>query len=831
MGIYREDFKHMQFISNYRHRENIFRPDPEGEMDRWPYGNPSYRHAMLSSSPYASYRDSALTERCYYRATGWSKGLFDEDGIVRAYRGDHDFPAVAAGVRYVSEGAFRGTGFRGDVYGPELGIFERDCFRDSSIGFVSSHAEGIRIEDYAFAGCKQLKRVKSCDLAYVGEGAFDGCEKLEQLDTDMLTIVKPFAFRGTALVSANFPVATEVSLEAFLDMPRLKTLSVAGKLIDLSIYSAGPAAIKKAQEELDAHLAGRLQVKGCTPEQEEAWLKSNEKLLSGSDFDDRYYVNQKLQQLGVAQTERICLEVLKKNPAAIRFMRVQTDAVCMAALQADFETLIYIRKPTPEMYMFVAQQRGNTVLKYVSEDLRTPELVHTAVENGPENIRYVKEQTLDLMMLAAKDWRGLKYIIEPPYEVCKAAVEHDAQLFRYVKNPTEELCWIALQQKAYTILYMENPTAEMWDHAIRMNSALATKSQSPTEEQMLLYIKEYPYSVKNMKNATEEMWEVAVSQQPELMEYSPFISDEMVSQAIHKKPYVIRAVKDITREKAMWAAEINPMCVVWMDRFYPEVFEYAVSQNIKVLSESKVKPYDLCRKLVEQDPENILRVIPPNCEKPEPYYKKMSHDGGMTYAQARELVHYAVARNWKLFRYLGCMQDTYTLKIAYQQDPDMVKYCEPRFPTFGSVDHCDENCLLDYLFLRTVPKAYGSLPESCKQLLAAPSPVVRQLINSVWESKTPVKVLNLYHQQATTGGSLSDEECATVNDIVLINTIILLAKGQKYAKELQYDTLVAELCFNGESAEAIYTRQQNRKRMDDIQKAAQNAGLGYLKLG
>ena len=108
------------------------------------------------------------------------------------------------------------------------------------------------------------------------------------------------------------------------------------------------------------------------------------------------------------KTVEMCLEAVKENSYALRYIKEPTNELCLEAVRNNGYALQYINNPTEEMCL-------------------------EAVKNSGDALAYIKN---------------------PTEEVCMEAVKKYGQALRYVKNPTKKTCLEAVKQSGYALQYV-----------------------------------------------------------------------------------------------------------------------------------------------------------------------------------------------------------------------------------------------------------------------------------------------------------------------------------------------------------------------------------------
>jgi hypothetical protein len=163
-------------------------------------------------------------------------------------------------------------------------------------------------------------------------------------------------------------------------------------------------------------------------------IKTHMPIEDHSVFEDKEFVSKFVKRNGSAlrfvkvQTPEICLAAVKRNGSVLRFVKEQTSKICLAAVKQDEYALFAVKNQTPEICMIAVKENGN-IINFVKE--QTHEMCMVSVKQEGLNILFVKEQTP---------------------EICLAAVKQNGWALEYVKEQTPEICSAAVKQKE-TLIY------------------------------------------------------------------------------------------------------------------------------------------------------------------------------------------------------------------------------------------------------------------------------------------------------------------------------------------------------------------------------------------
>ena len=89
------------------------------------------------------------------------------------------------------------------------------------------------------------------------------------------------------------------------------------------------------------------------------------------------------------QTERICLEAVKRKGYMLEYVKNQTEEICLEAVKQDGYALEYVENQTKEICLEAVKQDGNA-LEFVTD--QTEEICLEAVKQNKKAIEYVENK-------------------------------------------------------------------------------------------------------------------------------------------------------------------------------------------------------------------------------------------------------------------------------------------------------------------------------------------------------------------------------------------------------------------------------------------------------
>lgn len=276
-------------------------------------------------------------------------------------------------------------------------------------------------------------------------------------------------------------------------------------------------------------------------------------------------------------TEEQAIGLVTKTPYNLEFINEPTDSVREAALKADAWVAIdhiprdrmtpewkmiaaqagclgKIEDPTYEMCLASVGKRGQT-LRFVSKEMRTPELLEAAVEQDPAGALYCMgpdEKTPELCRKAVmKDGKALEFVDGPMQtkQMCLAAIGQDPDNIMHAARQLEDLCLEAVRRKGEAIEYVRAPSKKVCLKAVRNDPEA---------------LKRVRYGHPSL-NASEDMLEVyveAVKLKPDMEDNFGELDEDMLKEAKE----IAGKLKDETPRQALDPMADFDACVAAVER-------------------------------------------------------------------------------------------------------------------------------------------------------------------------------------------------------------------------------------------------------------------------
>ena len=88
------------------------------------------------------------------------------------------------------------------------------------------------------------------------------------------------------------------------------------------------------------------------------------------------------------QTDELCMLAIQQNPSAFKFVRNQTDEICKLAIELCTPNFAFVKNKTPDLCKMAVQKWGGN-LQFVPKEQRTMELIKLALDQDIMAIIYI----------------------------------------------------------------------------------------------------------------------------------------------------------------------------------------------------------------------------------------------------------------------------------------------------------------------------------------------------------------------------------------------------------------------------------------------------------
>lgn len=197
----------------------------------------------------------------------------------------------------------------------------------------------------------------------------------------------------------------------------------------------------------------------------------------------------------------------------LKYVKVQTSAICKTALKFRGMMLQYVKNQTLELCETAVNQDGLS-LQYVNSEFKTNHIYKTAIQSNPVSLKFIDNQTEELCIdaLNSSNDKNIHIVFQmiknKTPNINKLAVEKNGLLLEYITDQTDELCLIAVKQNGMALRFVHVQTYYIQFSAVYQNGAALiytnpyNKNKDPYSSDIVLTPQNYYSDPKNQQLGT-----------------------------------------------------------------------------------------------------------------------------------------------------------------------------------------------------------------------------------------------------------------------------------------------------------------------------------------
>lgn len=332
------------------------------------------------------------------------------------------------------------------------------------------------------------------------------------------------------------------------------------------------------------------------------------------------------------ENEHFQQKVVERNPKIFRYLENPSDDVKMAAVST---------------YRCINMNNYHPL-----QDITDPwhELLIAAVENSPIALKYIQNQSLDVIKRSIEIWpESLEYVIEQTTEICWLALTRTNYILSKIKNPSYEMCLFAVETNPYSIINVpdEHKTTELcWIVINSASSSLLNHIPNPSNDMIEATLSKDGKGIAHISILNADFCAMAVQTTKSAIKYVPrsFLTEEMCWQALYHNvnlfdytwktkdmceyvlkyngyliasildptedlciqavttsPFALKYIQDQTNDVIMAALSVTGMAIKYVTHQTDELCMIAVARDGTALNYVRNKTREICLKAFETD--------------------------------------------------------------------------------------------------------------------------------------------------------------------------------------------------------------------------------------
>lgn len=261
------------------------------------------------------------------------------------------------------------------------------------------------------------------------------------------------------------------------------------------------------------------------------------------------------------------------NIELFKYVKIQTNDICVSALRFSLQNFKYIMNPTLEMYLYVVTNGNPNVYEQFRQMELTDHIMIQILNVKPQMLQYFKHTTPDLDLYAVKkDITAIEHVKNwQNYDSFLWAVERNGLLLRHIVFPVNlgfgqilKINLAAVKQNGLALEYCNTVTEEIYHEAIKNN----------------------PMALKYILDAykTKKLCLCALNINGLALQYVVNKTLEFCNLAVTNNGLALKFVDDKTDEICIVACMQNGLALQFIDNPSLKVCFVACKENIEAIA-------------------------------------------------------------------------------------------------------------------------------------------------------------------------------------------------------------------------------------------------------
>lgn len=374
--------------------------------------------------------------------------------------------------------------------------------------------------------------------------------------------------------------------------------------------------------------------------------------------------------------DEICIEAIKNHARAIDNVKNPTEEMWALAIKKDNSIIYDVKNPTDELLLIAAPKYPNLYDKIKNKDLISDNVDYNKVlEENPNFITSIKNPTYAQWLIAIK--KNSRLIKSVPIEfqqeeLCMIAVQDYPDGLEYIEQQTDSICLTAVIVKGLTLKFVKKQNCDICNAAIDNDPMALEFAENQSTEAILKALIKNVRAFKFVKQKTDAAIKYAIEKDPDMIEYindatTVFKYEKEIANALKKKGEAIKHLPQYlqTREMCDNALDNDVYVIKHVNQNF-----LTEEQAIKIVEKNET----LLKEITIQTPKICMASV-----KKYPFAIQHVHD------QTDELCMTAIDRNPNTIMHIKnqtgemCMKavskDYYAMRYITTTDPDIIKFC------------------------------------------------------------------------------------------------------------------------------------------------------------
>jgi hypothetical protein len=252
-------------------------------------------------------------------------------------------------------------------------------------------------------------------------------------------------------------------------------------------------------------------------------------------------------QYVINQTYDICMESVKENGRALQFVHDKNDDIILEALKTTYDALKYVNEDeqTLDICLKSLEYSNGSSFPYIHD--KTDEILNKTCEMSPIYVLRCKNTPNEFIEKALLKDPRLIYLTEYRNDIiCKHVVSHDGMLLKYMNEDyqTFELCEIAVRNNPNAIKFVIHKNDHLASIALEKDGLLLQHIFNQNDYICDIALRQNPLAIKYVIDQNDYLNSIALEKNGLLLQYITDQNTNICDIALRQNPEAIYFVNN-----------------------------------------------------------------------------------------------------------------------------------------------------------------------------------------------------------------------------------------------------------------------------------------------
>ena len=294
----------------------------------------------------------------------------------------------------------------------------------------------------------------------------------------------------------------------------------------------------------------------------------------------------------LVQTSEMCLEAVRRNGMALRYVIDKTPLVCLVAVRENGKAIAYVPHHLQTVEMAREALRSYPpAYNYIT--IEHDDVREAAIHADPFNLALIRPMEPWINLALRLDGTTIRLVPSPTEEMCIAAVRSDYRAIDFISHRTTAVIKAALASNGLAIVYListdqspidTRPPLHLSDDllltAVRSNGMALKHIAAPSAEIIEEAVKQNGLAIAFVRSQTPRLCQLAFAQNPFAIYYCSHQSSEMITKALQTNIYLAEGIKTLTKDQSLALVQRDGLLLGHTHWRTKDVCSAALRQNL-----------------------------------------------------------------------------------------------------------------------------------------------------------------------------------------------------------------------------------------------------------